>query len=179
MQRRSDRRTMLKALAGGAVVLGAAGASVGWLRRTHPRPPGPRPSSGPRDPATVAEHLGWDDVPVKNPAFSKSQTRTGPVLVTHTRDGRAIVLRLETESEFVWDTVLNVREYHEGKRLSVEMLLQTVARHYADRSPDQIRRECLDFLKAALRQNVLFTRASYVVSTVRSVSQHKPNDAAL
>ena len=169
MGKKITRRVFIERLAGGVAIAGATGIGLGWLSRNKTAPDRLSAGQTGHPVAVVAGNLDLDDVPVKNPAYLKLQTRKGPILATHTRDGRTIRLRLESESEFVWDCILNVKEYHEGKRLTVQQLLETVARRYGDRPVEGLRKECFAFLQNALQENIILTPRSYVVSNVNAV----------
>ena len=112
----------------------------------------------------IKEGLHLETVPVKNPAFLKSSTSEGTILSTRTPSGTRIAFRLDEQSEFVWDRIVNVKEYHQGKRVSVAQILGQAITAYGSGTHDAVLQECQAFLNSALESNVILVKGLHVVS---------------
>jgi len=147
----ATRRTFMRmCLVGGSAVT-VAGVLWSSRKRRADRPDG----------------LRRDAIPVKNPAFLKRSSSNGPILYTNTPDGKRIAFRLNAESEYIWDRIVNVREYHNGKRLTVEQLLEIAVQRFRNLPAASVRRDCRAFLDDAYQNSVIMTEDRYVVSTFR------------
>ncbi len=136
---------MRMCLVGGA----AAAAGITW-------------SSGRRK-AESRRQLSGDVVLAKNPAFSRQSTPRGGVVATNTTDGTRIAYRLDSEAEFMLSNVVDVQQYHDGRRVSVSHLLDLAVKQYADRSPSLVRKEAMAFLTDAVQACVIMAPGMYVM----------------
>ncbi len=112
-----------------------------------------------------------DTVYLKNPAYLKSHRASDTLLETHTRDGAGRVYIVDERSELAWDSMLNVREFHEGTRRTAREALKRIRAQYPQDDPAQQEKDFLSFVAVAHQVGLFLTEDQFVWSVYNETSR--------